>query len=75
MDLENPCALSEERIASLRHAAIDVTTVAHLLDWGRREPALFASQGVLSDVVIQDEFTHDLVVSLTNTLVLVYAST
>jgi len=74
-NIDNPCRLSEDRVARLLGTADRVTTVGELLAWGRRAPDLFSSQGVLTDVVVQDEFTHDLVVGLTDGLVLVYGST
>jgi hypothetical protein len=75
MVTENPCGLPEERFASVAANAVGRTTVGHLLEWGRENPALFSNLGVLSDVVVQDEFTHDVVVNLSNDLVLVYDST
>jgi hypothetical protein len=75
MRVENPCGLPEDRLAVITNDAAQSTTVGQLLEWGRKHPALFASAGVLSDVVVQDEFTHDVVAALTNGLVLVYDST
>ena len=75
MRVDNPSDLPEERLASVLEAARQPSTVGQLLDWGRREPTLFRSPGVLSDVVVQDEFTHDVVVNLANGLALVYDST
>jgi len=71
MRIENPCGLPDTRLAVIASDARQSTTVGQLLAWGRKHPALFASAGVLSDVVVQDEFTHDVVVALTNGLVLV----
>jgi len=75
MRIDNPCSLSAARFAAIVVDAGQPTTVGQLLAWGRKNPGLFASPGVLSDVVVQDEFTHDVVVALTNQLVLVYDST
>lgn len=75
MKIENPCGLPDARVAEIAREAIQVTTVGQLLAWGRKQPDVFASVGVLSDVVVQDEFTHDVVVALTNGLVLAYDST
>ena len=75
MRVDNPSGLPADRLSSVIDTATAAATVGQLLDWGRREPSLFQSAGVLSDVVVQDEFTHDVVVCLTNDLVLVYDST
>lgn len=75
MTIDNPCNLPAAQLASLADEAAQPASVGQLLQWGRRDPALFVSPGVLSNVVVQDEFTHDVVVALTNGLVLVYDST
>jgi hypothetical protein len=75
MHLDNPFGLSEARIAPIADAAARCASAGRLLDWGREAPELFASPGVLTDVVVQDEFTHDIVVGLSNGLVLVFDST
>ena len=75
MTINNPCGIEADRIAPLVGRADQVASVGELLSWARREPALFSSRGVLSDVVVQDEFTHDVVVALTSGLVLAYEST
>ena len=75
MVIENPCGLPKDRFASVAASAVGRTTVGHLLAWAREIPALFSTPGVLTDVVVQDEFTHDVVVKLSNDLILVYDST
>ena len=75
MRIDNPCSLPDVRLADVGSEASRPTSVEQLLAWGRQSPALFASPGVLSDVVVQDEFTHDVVVALTSGLVLAYDST
>lgn len=75
MRIDNPCNLPEDRLAAIANQASQPTTLGQLLAWGRQQPERFASPGVLSDVVVQDEFTHDVVVVLSNQLVLVYDST
>jgi hypothetical protein len=63
MTIGNPCNLPETRVMAIADEASRPTSVEQLLAWGRRQPALFSSQGILSNVVVQDEFTHDVVVS------------
>jgi hypothetical protein len=75
MTIDNPCGLPDASFEAISADASGQTTVGQLLSWGRRVPALFSSPGILSDVVVQDEFTHDVVVALTNGLVIVYGST
>jgi hypothetical protein len=74
MTFHNPCNLPDNRLADIA-AALRPATVGQLLEWARLQPTLFSAPGVLSDVIVQDEFTHDVVVGLTNGLVLVYGST
>jgi hypothetical protein len=75
MRVDNASNLPDERLSTIVATATRPSTVGQLLDWGREEPGLFQSQGVLSDVIVQDEFTHDVAVNLTNGLTLVYDST
>ena len=75
MTVDNPSGLPEMQFATIAEDARGHSTVGQLMAWSRKVPALFLSPGVLSDVVVQDEFTHDVVVALTNGLVLVYDST
>lgn len=75
MQIDNPNGLPDDRLSAVIDIATRSTTVGQLLELGRTEPTLFKSAGVLSDVVVQDEFTHDVVVCLTDDLVLVYDST
>jgi hypothetical protein len=72
---EDPCHLPEEQFRSIAELAGQRTTVGELLEWAREEPQRFLTPGVLTDVVVQDEFTHDVVVQVAGGVVLVYDST
>jgi hypothetical protein len=73
--LDNPLGLPEAHLAPIAEAAVRCRSAGRLLEWGREAPELFASPSVLTDVVVQDEFTHDIVVQLSKGIVLVYDST
>jgi hypothetical protein len=75
MELTNASSLPQDRIADAADAAVRPQTLEDLLVWGRSEPWLFASPATITDVTIQDEFTHDVIVCRTDGLVLVYDST
>ena len=75
MVIDNPCNLPEGQFRSTAELASQRTTVGELLAWAREEPQRFLTPSVLTDVVVQDEFTHDVVVSVSGGIVLVYDST
>ena len=75
MRIDNPCGLSESQIADVAPETTRLSTTGQLLALGRQKPSLFASPDILTNVVVQDEFTHDVVVALASGVVLVYDST
>jgi hypothetical protein len=61
-------SIPEERTAGLAEAAA-LRTLEGIVRWG-------APRGVeVTDILVQDEFTHDVVVPLPDGLVLVYGTT
>ena len=75
MRLTNVSGVSVDRVEAIAARAASLQSLEDLLTWGREDPARFSSPATLTDVVIQDEFTHDVIVRLTDGLVLVYDST
>ena len=50
-------------------------TLSDVITWGRAVPGRTASPLVITNVIIQDEFTHDAIVPLRDDLVVVFGST
>jgi hypothetical protein len=50
-------------------------TLADVFAWGRARPGGTSTPAVIADVVVQDEFTHDAIVPVTESLVIVFGST
>jgi hypothetical protein len=75
MQIDNVGGIAPERLADVADQLARLGTIGDLLAWARGEPAKFASSGVLTDVVVQDELTHDIVVALATGVVVVLGST
>ncbi len=61
-------------IAELEAAIPEQDNLKDLMVWALANPSEFASQ-VVTGVVVQDEFTHDVIVPWRDGLVLVYDTT
>ena len=59
------------RVAALASVVTRQTTLEHVVRWGYAQDPLVE----ITDVVRQDEYTHDVLVPLTEDLVLVYDCT
>jgi hypothetical protein len=69
--VENRAGLKEEEFLRLEGVLTHQHSVRDALDWLRRQvPPL-----TMQDVVTQDEFSHDILVSYSDQLYLVYDST
>lgn len=73
--IENYANLAPERLAELEAAIPNVASMLDLFQWGAKPDSLVAIPQVFSEVVKQDEYTHDFVMPLKNGLFLVYDST
>jgi len=62
MGIRDRAGLSEAEAKSLATELDPLRTLSDVIVWGRRQPALSVSPEVISDVVAQDEFTHDAIV-------------
>ena len=74
MRLENQSKLSAARVAELEALIPEQQNLKDLMAWALANPGEFIPQ-VVTDVVIQDEFTHDVIVPWREGLVLVYDTT
>jgi hypothetical protein len=75
MQINNYAGLSDDQLAAITRELDGQRTLDDVLKWAiRSDPAHF-TPSIVGDVVIQDEFTTDVVIPWRNNLVLVYDST
>jgi len=74
MRLVNPNKLPTKRITDLELEIPEQENLKDVMNWALSNPGEFTPQ-VVADVVIQDEFTHDVIVPWREGLVLVYDTT
>ena len=74
MRVENHAELAATLIAEIEAQLPDQQNLQDVMIWALSNPGSFTSQ-VVSDVIVQDEFTHDVVVPWRDGLVLVYDTT
>lgn len=74
MHLVNQSKLPLQRIAELEAEVPAQENLQELMHWALSDPTGFLPQ-VVANVVIQDEFTHDVIVPWRGEVVLVYDTT
>ena len=74
MQLVNQSKLSATKIAELEAEIPEQENLQDVMCWALSDPVSFVPQ-VVANVVVQDEFTHDVVVPWRDGLVLVYDTT
>ena len=74
MRLVNQSKLPALRISELESEMPEQENLKDVMSWALANPGEFLPQ-VVADVVVQDEFTHDVVVPWREELVLVYDTT
>jgi hypothetical protein len=75
MRVTNHASLSPDAIAEIEAQLAGQENLKDVLSWALSQPVgTFISQ-VVADVIVQDEFTHDVVVPWREGLVLVYDTT
>ena len=74
MRLTNQSKIPADRIAEIDAAISGQENLQDVMRWALSDPAAFVPQ-VVANVVVQDEFTHDVVVPWRDGLVLVYDTT
>ena len=75
MRVVNHAGLSSERIAEIAGELSGQHNLRDVLGWALAQPAGVFLPSVVAEVVVQDEFTHDVVVPWREGLVLVYDTT
>jgi uncharacterized coiled-coil protein SlyX len=74
MRLLNQSKLPAMRISELESEMPEQENLKDVINWALANPGAFVPQ-VVADVVVQDEFTHDVIVPWREGLVLVYDTT
>jgi len=75
MRVLNQANLSPHRIAEIEDQLLDQQNLKDVMNWALSHPAGTFTPQVVADVIVQDEFTHDVVVPWREGLVLVYDTT
>ena len=75
MELENKTSQSDKVIDSMTVDVGCLSSLAQVLDWGARQPAGDVLKQIVADVIVQDEYSHDVIVPWKGELVLVYGTT
>ncbi|HEY7544352.1 MAG TPA: hypothetical protein VID27_05700 [Blastocatellia bacterium] len=73
MRVTNRADLSPGELASIEEEVIGHRSLEDVLRWGLSQPIRLPQ--VISDVIVQDEYSHDVIVPLQSGLVLVYGAT
>jgi hypothetical protein len=71
----NYANLSREAVADIENELSEQYALKDLMTWALSDPAKRFIPGVVKAVVVQDEFTHDVIVPWGPELVLVYDTT
>jgi hypothetical protein len=75
MRLLNQANLSPQTIAEIEAQLSDQENLKDVMTWALSSPSGIFIPQVVADVIVQDEFTHDVVVPWREGLVLVYDTT
>jgi hypothetical protein len=75
MRVTNYAHLSAEQLARIESELPEQRGLQDVVSWGLGEESGAALPGVVAEVVVQDEFTHDAIVPWRDGLVLVYDTT
>jgi len=75
MRVKNHAGLTSAELAGIEAELSGQQTLADLIRWGSKQPPGKLSPRIITGVVVQDEFTHDIFVPWGAHLVLVYGAT
>lgn len=75
MKLKNRAKLSIADLSRIEMGIAEHNTLEQVLKWGFSQPAGAVHPHIIKEVVIQDEYSHDVIVPWRDGLVLVYATT
>ena len=75
MIVTNAAGLASDELTRIERELEGHSSLSEVLNWGERQPPGALLPQVIADVVVQDEFTHDVIVPWRDGLVLVYDTT
>jgi hypothetical protein len=75
MPLINRANLGPDQIAEIGRVLSSHRTLNDVLNWGIKQPGGTVLPQIVADVIVQDEFTHDVIVPWRDGLVIVYGTT
>jgi hypothetical protein len=75
MKIVNLANIPVDQLASIEAEIAPQQNLQDLMRWARADRSGVFQPGVVADVVVQDEYTHDVVVPWREGLVLVYDTT
>jgi hypothetical protein len=75
MRVVNHANLSPEQLAEIEGELPEQRGLQDVVSWGLRKDSGALLPGVIAEVIVQDEFTHDAIVPWRDHLVLVYGTT
>ena len=75
MRVVNKAKLPAEQLAEIERELSGQQNLGDVMKWALAHPAGVFTRTVIAGVVVQDEFTHDVIVPWRDNLVLVYDTT
>ena len=75
MQVVNHANLSSEEIAQIESELPEQQTLNDVMTWAFAQPPGTFVSTIVADVIVQDEFTHDVIVPYRDKLVFVYDTT
>lgn len=75
MRVKNQADLSPEQLAVIDSEVSDQRSLVDVINWALSHPKGVFLRTVVADVIVQDEYTHDVIVPYRDGLVLVYDTT
>jgi hypothetical protein len=75
MRIVNHASLSPEEIARIERELVGQQNLQDVMKWALSHPRGLFIPSIVANVIVQDEFTHDVIVPYQDGLVLVYDTT
>ncbi len=75
MRVHNRANLSAQQLAEIKRELVRQANLQDVMRWALADKSGSFVSGVVADVVVQDEFTHDVIIPWRDGLVLVYDTT
>lgn len=75
MRVVNKAGLAPEQLAAVERELAGQQNLNDVMKWAASRPRGTFTPSVVADVIVQDEFTHDVIVPWRDRLVLVYDTT